>query len=208
MQKERAIPVAIARLFKPILAIFAFSIAKIVIRGQIDQQLVKPVLCTFFPFSIYKNRRAGAVMLPAGLFYVIHPQLFLFFCSKVQKSQYGDSSFDKLVAYISFSFSAYKNCNARAVILVASQAGRIYLFLLLRSLKLCQQLIKLVTHTYIHFLIYKNHNIGTTMSTTGQAGCTDVFSIFCSKKSQHGSSCASGRALLSNESLAIFVLQI
>ncbi len=47
--------------------VFAFPLVKIIIRGQLCQQLVRPVACTCFRFFARKNRNAGEAMPGAGM---------------------------------------------------------------------------------------------------------------------------------------------
>ncbi len=47
--------------------IFAFPLVKIRMRGQLYQELIRPVACTCFGFSAYKNRNVGAAILVAGM---------------------------------------------------------------------------------------------------------------------------------------------
>ncbi len=47
--------------------VFAFPLVKIITRGQLCQQLVKPVTHMCFRFSAYKNRNAGVAMPVVGM---------------------------------------------------------------------------------------------------------------------------------------------
>lgn len=62
------------RLHIPILA---FLYIKLIIQGQLYQQLIKPIISTCFRFFIYKNRIAKIAILAAGQ--ANYTYLFLFF---------------------------------------------------------------------------------------------------------------------------------
>ncbi len=52
---------------RPHVPVFAFPLVKIITRGQLCQQLVRPVAHMCFRFSAHKNRNAGAAMPAAGM---------------------------------------------------------------------------------------------------------------------------------------------
>ncbi len=54
--------------------VFAFPIVKIITRGYLYQQLIKPVARTCFHFFACKNRNAGAAMPGAGMPVVVSGQ--------------------------------------------------------------------------------------------------------------------------------------
>ncbi len=91
--------------------VFAFPLVKIITRGQLCQQLVRPVVHTCFRFFACKNRNAGAAMPAAG-------------CA---------SSCVRPVARTCFCFSACKNDNTGAAMPAAGQAGHTYVFSHFRS---------------------------------------------------------------------------
>ncbi len=96
--------------------VFAFLFVNIVMRGQLCQQLVRPVARTCFCFSAGKNRNTGAVMpasgIPAALSGRSHILVFAFPLVKIIIQGQLCQQLVRPVAHTCFRFFACKNRNA------------------------------------------------------------------------------------------------
>lgn len=111
--------------------VFAYSLIKIVMRGQLGQHLVSLVICISFYFFDCKNNNVAAVALLSWL----HISVYAFPLIKIlMQGSYAKIWSGQLYVYIFFHIFPYKNCNIEAAISVAisvvSQANCMYIFLL------------------------------------------------------------------------------
>ncbi len=109
--------------------VFAFPIVKIITRGQLCQQLVKPVARTCFHFFAHKNRNAGAAMPRAGMPAAVsgrpHVLVFAFPLVKIIIQGQLCQQLVRPVARMCFGFTARKNCNVGAAMPAASVSAAI-----------------------------------------------------------------------------------